>query len=36
VNSYAFLLRSNKKAHEKADKNVFFTDKPTVSAVGRS
>ena len=28
----AFLLRSNKKAKEKADKNVFFTDKPAVSA----
>jgi hypothetical protein len=29
------LLRSNKKAKEKADKIVFFIDKPTVSAVGR-
>jgi hypothetical protein len=29
------LLRSNKKAKEKADKNVFFIDKPAVSAAGR-
>jgi len=28
----AFLLRSNKKAKEKADKNVLFIDKPAVSA----
>jgi hypothetical protein len=28
----AILLRSNKKAEEKADKIVFFIDKPAVSA----
>jgi hypothetical protein len=28
----AFSLRSNEKAQEKADKNVFFIDKPAVSA----
>ena len=28
----AFLLRSNKKALEKADKNVFIIEKPAVSA----
>jgi hypothetical protein len=28
------LLRSNKKAGVKADKNEFFIDKPAVSAAG--